>query len=200
MELIIKEYHAYKVSDSGIVTCLKTGKEVKQGMQQIKGKETGYLYVTMVWGFNGSNYYYLCPPKRVAVHRLVCIAFNGNPPEGMNWVNHKDGNKANNSAPNLEWSSISDNIKHAYKTGLKTAKKGIDSPLKGRKASAATKHKQALAKIGEKHPKFKGWYIVNGFKYDSANKAAIQNRVSTPTIIRWCKQKTNYCYFLPKTE
>lgn len=51
------------------------------------------------------------------VHRLVWDAYNGCLPVGMT-VNHKDGDKTNNAIENLEVLSQSDNMKHAWKTGL----------------------------------------------------------------------------------
>lgn len=55
--------------------------------------------------------------KHRAIHRLVALAFIDNP-DNLAEVNHKDGNKLNNCVDNLEWCSRSENMKHAYATGL----------------------------------------------------------------------------------
>ena len=49
-------------------------------------------------------------------------------PDSKPEVNHKDGNKNNNHASNLEWTTTKDNIHHAWETGLSTAKKGVIHP------------------------------------------------------------------------
>lgn len=51
------------------------------------------------------------------VHQLVAEAFVPNP-MNLPEVNHKDGNKANNRADNLEWKNHRGNYRHGKKKGL----------------------------------------------------------------------------------
>jgi hypothetical protein len=72
-----------------------------------------------------NSYYSLCSNnKTYKVHKLVCMAFH--PIAGKEYyddyndlqVNHKDGNTLNNKEDNLEWTTKSENMKHAYEQGL----------------------------------------------------------------------------------
>lgn len=68
----------------------------------------GYLYLT------------LCKNKirkSMTVHSLISLTFIGNRPSNFD-INHKDGNKKNNYIDNLEYCSRSDNMKHAFNTGI----------------------------------------------------------------------------------
>jgi len=50
--------------------------------------------------------------KLIGVHRLVAIAFLGEPPEGKPEAAHLDGNNKNNRADNLIWASRKENLQH----------------------------------------------------------------------------------------
>jgi hypothetical protein len=61
---------------------------------------TGYYYTTLDCG-------------TMLVHRIICEAFHGPPPFPDAVVNHKDENRGNNHAENLEWLSSADNIRYS---------------------------------------------------------------------------------------
>ncbi len=73
--------------------------------------------------------------KTKRIHRAVMEAFVECDDPNNKQINHIDGNKLNNEITNLEWCTGSENMKHAYKTGLIDINKikGRPSPMKGRK-------------------------------------------------------------------
>ena len=88
--------------------------------------------------------------KFYRINRLVAIAFIPKE-EGKEVVNHKDGNKINNNVENLEWCTISYNVKHAYDNNLGNFKiKALNNLSKALKKSNEVKRQPILAyKNGE---------------------------------------------------
>ncbi|HEV3223901.1 MAG TPA: NUMOD3 domain-containing DNA-binding protein [Puia sp.] len=153
--------------------------ELKQSFHKDKGKEYphGYWYVTLLTkdGINSHHEVIDLSDKLtlISIHRLVAKTWCINPdPINNIWVNHEDGNKINNHFSNLKWGSISYNIQHAHDTGLSKVPSGSDHWNYGKTLSKETKSLQSIAKLGAKHPKFKGWYVVNGVEYESSYLAA----------------------------
>lgn len=95
----------YQVSNKGRVKSLNYKRSKKPKLLTTTLHDWGYLQVRL-------------KRKTFYVHRLVAEAFLPNP-ESKPTVNHLDGNKANNKLVNLEWATLSENNKHAYKIGLK---------------------------------------------------------------------------------
>ena len=102
---------------NGIAKIKYKGRTLKKQLQ----KQTGYNTVTL---YDNSR-----KGKIKSVHRLVAETFLENK-NNYPVINHKDGNKQNNNVNNLEWCTISHNVKHAYKTGLAKVKKlyGKENP------------------------------------------------------------------------
>ena len=82
----------YQVSTSGKIKGLKRHYATEKIRKPIKGNH-GYLQVML--SKDGER-------KTFLVHRLVAEAFIQNP-NGFAFVNHKDQNRHNNEAENLEW-------------------------------------------------------------------------------------------------
>lgn len=100
-----KDFSNYEVDADGHVRNASTKKVLKHALNP-----KGYHIVTLYK--NGE-------PHTTKVHHLVAEAFCEKRPEHTQ-VNHEDGNKDNNSSYNLKWCTGSENITHAYRTGLKT--------------------------------------------------------------------------------
>lgn len=80
-------------------------------------KTGGYLSVTLYK--DGKR-------RTFKIHRLVAQAFIPNPKQ-LPEVNHEDGDKTNDRETNLRWCTREYNIKHAYRSGLKS-NKGSKNP------------------------------------------------------------------------
>ena len=89
----------YQVSSWGRVRNAETGNI----LIPYKNKK-GYLKIGLCDGHGKS--------LKFRVNRLVAISFIENP-NNYPQVNHKDGNKENNSFTNLEWVTDEENKKHA---------------------------------------------------------------------------------------
>ena len=146
----------YLVYDDGRIYSSKHKKFLTPDVEKL-----GYHQVTL-FDENGRK-------NRIKVHRLVAMTYIENP-DNLPQVNHKDGDKSNNSVSNLEWCTAYQNNKHARDNGLnpisESNSKRWDNPEFRRKAvERLKKMHENLDFSGTKNPSFRYFLIYQGKKH-----------------------------------
>jgi len=150
----------YSISDMGRIRSeerkKKNNRTHRERILSERISSTGYQIVTL-YRDNHEKVY--------RVHRLVAEAFIQFIDSNHKYVNHKDGNKLNNKAENLEWCTAKENINHAITTGLKPSK--------------------TTGKIKVKYIDIFGDDIV----FDSIRSASKMANISDTTMKRWIEDE-----------
>lgn len=123
----INGFPNYEVSNTGIVRNKKHNR-----IKELQIDKHGYNRVDLYSG---------CKRKTCRVHKLVADAFLPQDPLRKE-INHKDGNKTNNLVSNLERCTKSENMRHAYRTGLE--KPHASYGMKGKKNPNAGRNRRAI--------------------------------------------------------
>jgi hypothetical protein len=121
----------YRVSDTGAVQ----SQSAKYGPLADRGR---WWDMTIGKDRHGYPLVYLwdkTAPKgkqrvRRLVHQLVAESFLPGKPEHANCVNHLNGIKQDNRAANLEWTTLEENMKHAWRTRLCRPPKLTDADVR----------------------------------------------------------------------
>ena len=165
---IVGYENEYQINQFGEIRTLKDSPKLKKYdvLKPQISKSNGYVYHMLYK--NGKE-------KLLRVHRLVAMAFLPNP-NNLPQVNHKDGNKQNNSVDNLEWCEQSDNMKHAYKNGLQI-------PSENQRKAIINTNKLKQKKVCQ----IKDGEIINTFS--GISEASRQTKISISCISRCCNLK-----------
>ena len=114
-----KPFSKYKIDTNGKVWSTYTGRFLTPYISYQKPPRGNYVRVGILKSNGKQKLYYL--------HALLAATFLKK--KHGQQVNHKDGNSLNNRLENLEWVTGAYNIKHAFKTGLRTNSRGEQSKL-----------------------------------------------------------------------
>ncbi len=148
----------FEVSDQGrVCRVISTYGRPTRRLRRLERIKDGYLRVSLQ--HHGRE-------VRVLVHRLVAMAFLGNC-SGKFEVNHKDGNKSNNAASNLEYVTPRENIRHSIeKLGVQRAS-GERHPMS----------KLSWKQVGEIRARWESGHVTK-------KQIALEYRVSESTVGR----------------
>ena len=163
----------YQVSNLGNVRSVNWGKRGYSKNLYLKPHNKGYLQVEL---FKDKK------RKMFMVHRLVAQAFVENA-NNFPLVNHKDENKANNNANNLEWCDNSYNVCYSLnKRGVETGK---------RKPTTRCNFRRTELKVVQ--------FTLDGCKiqeWDNSRSVFLNTGMSDWSVSECCrgKRKTAYGY------
>lgn len=159
----------YQVSNFGRIKKIRTWRGNKYKNKYIncetilKGsiQNNGYISIS----YRGKHY---------LLHRIIATTFIPNP-KNKPQVNHKDGNKLNNSVNNLEWVTNKENAAHARKHGLLTARDKI----------SAIKNSKKVRQLSLDGQLIKEW--------SSASVASRTLGIDSSAIRKCCRHQRNKC-------
>lgn len=174
----------YQVSNSGRVRSLERVTYGKRRPAMIRkpsiNRVTGYCYINLCKDRVSRNY---------LLHRIVATAFVPNP-HGYETVNHKNENKQDNRAENLEWMTLADNLRYGTHTERATRNKppmiGESHPNFGKRGSAALTHKGRVVGTSKKDPSIT-------VEFDTAATAARSLGISTGQLCDAINGKAKSC-------
>jgi hypothetical protein len=157
----------YQVSNLGNVKRILISRGVSKKNNNFIKPFCNKAYYQIVLQKNGKRKYFM-------IHRLIAQAFIPNP-NNYPFINHINGIKNDNRLENLEWCTHSQNMLHAFKTGLQIQKKGDDN-------------KRSKKVIN----------IETGEIYNSTVTLSLKSGIPRGTLRRWLsipsQNKSNYRY------
>jgi hypothetical protein len=156
----------YMISSFGRVKSLK-----KDQIMVKSPNNKGYIYV----GLSRKS-----KKKQISIHRLVAIHFIDNP-LSKPFVNHKYGLTLNNYWWALEWSTASENTKHAFDNNLKVVSDNQRKAVtQSNRMRSGSRHAGAI-KVMDK---------ITGHVYNSVKDAALENGINVYSLHDKLKGKT----------
>ena len=160
---------SYSVSNFGRIRNDETNRILSGSLHK-----DGYIFVTV-------------DGKQVPLHRLIALVFCDGFEKGK-VINHKDGNKQNNFADNLEWVTQQKNIEHSHSNnlqpkGLKTYTGKFTAEQREeikRLWDSGEKSKREIAKMyGVSHTCIND---ITNDKYKYAEKTNVYEEVARPLV------------------
>ena len=100
----------YEISERGDLRRVRSRDGATPGplLKPWRNRQTGYLHCAL---WRGNRCF------RSTVHRLVALAFHGDPPSPKHVVAHNDGSRDNNHWLNLRWATLRENSADTLRHG-----------------------------------------------------------------------------------